>query len=219
MELVAPEHLSPRRSIAPGSRDEGTATCTLHARRAVFSSSLSVLSSINIYPSYLDSPGHLLPLSSTRQVVVELGECRNRYCEDIGKALSVYTITIRFYRLVVMPEACVKENGTQQYWADAACTAVLLFIGSYRRLCLQRCVETQVQTPVSDADVVRKWGSMSGCRPSRKGYPEKMARKNAVFGSIRINDWFVVRKRTFSREPSVRDGRSTNFLKSGFGVT
>ena len=42
-----------------------------------------------------------------RQVVVELGECRNRNCdncEDSGKALVVDTITIRSHRLV-MPEA------------------------------------------------------------------------------------------------------------------
>ena len=34
---------------------------------------------------------HRLPLSSARHVVVELGECRNRYCKDRGKALIVDT--------------------------------------------------------------------------------------------------------------------------------
>ena len=71
VELFAPEHLSPR--IVPGGGDERNATCTLHARRVIFSSSLSMFSSINMY---LDSPRRRLPLSSTRQVVVELGECR-----------------------------------------------------------------------------------------------------------------------------------------------
>ena len=49
VEFVAPEHLSPRRSIVPGSRDEGNTTYTLRERRVVFSRSLSVFSSINIW--------------------------------------------------------------------------------------------------------------------------------------------------------------------------
>ena len=78
--------------------------------------------------TYLSSPRHRLSLSSTRQVVVEHGECRNRCCQDRGKALVVDTIAIiRFHRLVVMPDACARGYGIQQCWADAACAAVLLF--------------------------------------------------------------------------------------------
>ena len=59
VEFVAPEHLSPRRSIAPSSRDEGkNSICKLHARRVVFSFSLSVFSSINIYRLDADYPCH-----------------------------------------------------------------------------------------------------------------------------------------------------------------
>ena len=71
-------------------------------KRVVFSSSLSMFPSIKIY---LDSPSRRLLSSSTRQVAVELRECRSRNCEDCGKALVFDTITTRSHRCVVMPEA------------------------------------------------------------------------------------------------------------------
>ena len=59
--FVAPEHLSPRRSIVPGSRDEGKHD-TPHVRLTLgglsFPPRSLVFSSIN---TYLGSPRHRLP--------------------------------------------------------------------------------------------------------------------------------------------------------------
>ena len=97
-------------------------------KRVVFSSSLSMFPSIKIY---LDSPSRRLLSSSTRQVAVELRECRSRNCEDCGKALVFDTITTRSHRCVVMPEARAggsrgtASSSTPVAWQiDAACTAV-----------------------------------------------------------------------------------------------
>ena len=102
--------------LAVGTREY--TTCTLHAGRVVFLPRSVIvhqyLSTVIVHQHlvHLDSPRHRLPLSTMRQVVVELGECRNRYCEDTGKALVVDIITIRFHQLVVMPEACARGYGT-----------------------------------------------------------------------------------------------------------
>ena len=63
-----------------------------------------------------------------RQVVVELGEYRNRYCNDRGETLVVYTIHIRFHRLVVMLETCATGFGTLEHWGDAAWYDAVLLV-------------------------------------------------------------------------------------------
>ena len=113
--------------------------------------------------SYLDSPRHRLPLSSSR--LVELGECRiryredrskaecrHRYCADRSKALVVDTITLRFRRLVVMHAWGVREGyRTQQYWADAACVVMLLFSAHSNA-----CASHDVWNPYPDACFARR---------------------------------------------------------------
>ena len=88
---------------------------------------------------------------------------------------------------------------------SCCCAAVF---GSLERLYLPRCVETQIQTPALDADVVRNRGSICGWGPSRKWYPKKIARKNTIFGSIRLswalrseNERFEFSKTLHKRRP------------------
>ena len=144
--------------------------------------------------TYLSSPRHRLSLSSTRQVVVEHGECRNRCCEDRGKALVV-NITFRFHRLVVMPEACARGY-TQRHWADAACAAVLLFSAQ-----VDACASHNVWKPKLATFGHRRCPKV-GLHFRLEAVPKmisyKMARKNTNFGSIRLMTGFAVRKRTIS---------------------
>ena len=139
-----------------------------------------MLPSINIY---LDAPRHKTALlSSTTQVVVELGECRERYCEDRGKAIVVDSTILRFHRLVVMPESCAWGYGTQQYWADADCAGVLLF-SAHLNACDSHGVwkpkpRGQFRTPMlSD-----KWRLHFRLEAVSKMIPEKLGSKKDHFG-------------------------------------
>ena len=170
--------------LAVATREAKT-TCTLHATRVSFPPSCLCYT---VVQHHLDSPRHRLPLSSTRQVVAELGECRNRYCEDRGKTLVVDTITIPFHRLVVMPGACAREYGTQQNREATACAAALLFSAQ-----LNACASHDVWKPKSRRQfrtpICPKMGPHFRVKAVPKMISEKIgSKKNTIFGSIAVDD-------------------------------
>ena len=88
--FAAPEHLSPRRSIAPGGRDEGKQAMdegkTRQVRFTLGMLSLEVVflaACVVLVHEYL-SPRRRLPSSSTRQVVVALGDAAIPAAKRVG---------------------------------------------------------------------------------------------------------------------------------------
>ena len=75
-------------------------------------------------PSSIYFPRNRLHSSSTRHVVVGLGEYRTCYCEYTGKAFVVDTITIRYHRVVQIDacgaRGCVAWNSQQQFTSGLA---------------------------------------------------------------------------------------------------
>ena len=162
----------PTRSFVPGSHDEGKTTCKPgRVVEQTFPPRCLLISYINIF---LVSPRRRLPSSSTRQVVAALGECRDRICELRGawqgsRSRHHHNPILSARGDARRARGWVAEHSKQQtlllaWQIDASCTAVF---GIFERLCdtshgVWKPVTMRIQMPFSDADVVRKWGSISG---------------------------------------------------------
>ena len=142
----------------------------------------------------------------------------NLNCEGSHRALVVDTITSRSHRLV-MPEARAGgERGTASSSTPVCCQINAVYTAVFRLLHtliashdLWKPATIQIQTPFSDTSVSQNGPPFPG-----GGRTGNDIRKNAIFGPIKVDDWFCGPKTfVFSfRKPCVRDALRQTIMGS-----
>ena len=113
----------------------------------------------------LDSPRHRLPLSLTTQVAVELGDCRNLYCEDHHYPIpSARGVCLR----------CREGVWDSAILADVACSAAVLLFSAH----LNACASHYVWKPKSRRQFRTTLLSANGAPFPAGGRPENDTRKS-----------------------------------------